>query len=204
MRPGPVVVMLVLVTAGCATGPRSTPEEAAYFADCRDGAPDDADAALAFAGRRYQLHWQRRCDNAALRLFRAPGGEDGQERLVTLALYPPEAEPRRILDATIARSASRRVGEPQIFERKGASGTRYIAELMLQRETSRQLEYLLHGVTTSEAGRVVSVTYTYRFRAANDAAVERIQADQRAWVRAVERHLGAFPAPSKGDTGDAD
>jgi len=194
-----------LLASGCATGPSSTPEEAAYFSDCRDSAPDGAEAVLRFAGSRYQRQWQRLCDRAALRVFSAPGGEGSQERLVTLARYPPDAEPRRTLDAYIARSASRRVAEPRIFERQDAGpATRYIAELMLQRETPGELAYLLHGVSRSDAGRVVSVTYTHRFAAANDAGLARIKAEQGAWVRALERHLDDFPTLPKGRAAGAD
>lgn len=193
MRPV-LAALLVLGVAGCAgTDGPPTPD----FSDCREASGDDIEASLEFGGDDFDLAWQRRCDTGGTRVFRAGGGEEGHpSRLVTLTRYPPDAEPRRTLEAYVVRSAPRRVGEPHVFRRSDGEGrSRYLAELMLRRAEASQLEYVLHGVTAGDTGRVVSVTYTYRFRTANKAARERIQSRQQDWVRSLERLLSGFPPP---------
>lgn len=193
MRPL-LAALLALAVAGCAgnNGPTS-PD----FSDCREASGDDIEASLEFAGEAFDFAWQRRCDTGGTRVFQAGAGEPGDaRRLVTLTRYPPGAEARRTLEAYVARSARQRVGEPRVFRRGDDEGRpRYLAELMLRREEARELEYVLHGVTAGETGRVVSVTYTYRFQTADTAARERIQSQQNDWVRSLERLLTGFPPP---------
>lgn len=191
-----LVTVLVLALAGCATNPARDGEATAKLAGCRDGVPDDAEVTLRFAGRDYELAWQRRCDNGATRVFRAASGRDGvDERLVTLTRYPPDATVASTLDAYLARSAAERVGEPQVFDRGSGDGARSITELMLRREDAGQLEYVLHGVARGRGDRVISVTYTHRFAPEHDTGLAEIKAEQTQWVRAIERHLAAFPTP---------
>ena len=190
------VALLLLMLAGCAGNQPSPEQERTSFDACRNGVPEDPDASLRFADSRYELAWQRRCDNGGTRVFRQASGSDSAEaRLVTLTRYPPDAGVEATLDAYLARSASERVGEPQIFQRGSGGSERYIAELMLRREDAGHLEYILHGVTRGRGDRVISVTYTHRFDADGDAGLERIKADQATWVGAIERHLAAFPPP---------
>jgi len=190
-----VVAVLASAIVACSATPETTEEEAAYFSDCRDIDPDATPASLRFAGEDYELMWQRRCADGGTRVFRAPGGDAGKARLVTLTLYPPEAEPRRSLNAYLARSASERVGEPQMFEPEAPSRAQYLAELMLRDDDAAELEYVLHGVSRTDGGRVVSVTYTHRFAMANAAGLARIRAEQADWLGAVSRQLSRFPDP---------
>lgn len=189
--PGPAVLALVL--AGCAAGGGG-----ADLTGCREAAAESIDASLHFGDTAFEPAWQRRCDEGRTRVFKAVNAGAGAEvkRLVTLTRYPAEAEAERALHAYIARSRRTRVGEPRIFERRNnGDRTRYFAELVLRRGDARDLEYVLHGVTTGEAGRVISVTYTHRFPTTDRTALEAVKQDQGEWVREIERLLAGFPPP---------
>lgn len=196
MRGLSALIAVVVLASGCATGPESTEQEAEYFSNCRNSQPEGAETSLSFAGDEFHLHWQRRCQGSRARVFKADGSDDDATRLVTLAMYPPSAEIERTMDAYIARSAGKQVGEPRVFER-GASGPqdKQIAELMLRRESVRELEYVLHGVAATDSGRVVSVTYTHRFSADGQDPAGRIKARQARWLQSLERLLAGFPDP---------
>ena len=82
-----------------------------------------------------------------------------------------------------------------MFEPEAPSRAQYLAELMLRDDEAAELEYVLHGVSRTNGGRVVSVTYTHRFAMANAAGLARIRAEQADWLGAVSRQLSRFPDP---------